>query len=51
MKNILAENLLRFGVKNSQDYIKRLKKIVATGSNMKEGVFKSATIASIQQYN
>ena len=48
--NDLMDGDIALNVKNSQDYIKRLKKIVATGSNMKEGVFKSATIASIQQF-
>lgn len=54
-KNALETNQLMDGdiamnVKNFQDYVKRLKKIVASGSNFKEGFHTAAYINTITAF-
>ena len=39
-----------YNVKNAQDYVKRLKKIVASGSNMKNGTHKVAYMNTITAF-
>lgn len=45
--NQLMDGDMALNVKNAQDYVKRLKKIVASGSNMKDGTHKVAYINTI----
>lgn len=48
--NELMDGDIALNVKNSQDYIKRLKKIVATGSNMKDGFHTTAYINNLRGF-
>lgn len=45
--NQLMDGDIALSVKNAQDYVKRLKKIVATGSNMKQGTHTVAYMNTI----
>lgn len=48
--NELMDGDIAMNVKNFQDYVKRLKKVVASGSNMKEGSHKVAYLHGIQGF-
>jgi hypothetical protein len=48
--NQLMDGDMALNVKNAQDYVKRLKKIVATGSNMKNGTHKVAYMNTITAF-
>ncbi len=48
--NQLMDGDIALSVKNAQDYVKRLKKIVATGSNMKTGTHKVAYMNTITAF-
>jgi len=45
--NQLMDGDMALNVKNAQDYVKRLKKIVASGSNMKDGTHRVAYMNTI----
>ena len=48
--NQLMDGDMALNVKNAQDYVKRLKKIVASGSNMKDGTHKVAYMNTITAF-
>ena len=48
--NQLMDGDMALNVKNAQDYVKRLKKIVASGSNMKNGTHKVAYMNTITAF-
>lgn len=48
--NQLMDGDIALNVKNAQDYVKRLKKIVASGSNMKNGTHKVAYMNTITAF-
>ena len=48
--NQLMDGDMAMNVKNPQDYVKRLKKIVATGSNMKDGTHNVAYMNTITAF-
>jgi hypothetical protein len=48
--NQLMDGDMALNVKNAQDYVKRLKKIVASGSNMKNGTHKVAYVNTITAF-
>ena len=48
--NQLMDGDMALNVKNAQDYVKRLKKIVASGSNMKNGSHKVAYMNTITAF-
>lgn len=48
--NQLMDGDIAMNVKNFQDYVKRLKKIVASGSNLKEGFHTTAVMNDIKGF-
>jgi hypothetical protein len=48
--NQLMDGDMALNVKNAQDYVKRLKKIVASGSNMKSGTHKVSYMDAITAF-
>jgi len=50
MLNELMDGDIAMNVKNNQDYVKRLKKVVASGSNLKEGYHKVAYLNTIEAF-